>query len=72
MTDVYFEKGFIRERVIYGRNVCKVSATNSFSSSVERENSFLLIFGGEEERGDVWVALVQLVLRIGVRRSNET
>lgn len=46
--------------------------TDSFNSSGEEKNSFVLVSGGGEEAGDFWVAKVLLLFRIGVRGSNKS
>lgn len=63
---------FITESVKYVRTLHEVFAKDSFSSSGENKNSFVLVSSGGEEDCSLSVAKVLLLFRIVLRGSNES
>lgn len=66
--DADLENVFLREPVKYDKNVQRVIGTDSFGSSGDKKNSFVLVSGGGEVCGGLWVARVQLLFQVAVKK----
>lgn len=72
MRGVDLKKRLNRKLVTYGRKPQIVFATNSYGLCDKETNSFVLICGGTEKRGGLWVEEILLTLKMAVRGSEES
>lgn len=69
---VDLKKGFARAPIKYERVVQRVFETDSFETSGDTRNSFVLSSGGGDEGCSLWAGKLLLSFRISARTSNES